>query len=121
MWSKISNVLKPLTTSKEDSHTNNGSEVLNKVFEQHPNLSVFHHSNDSGIVGRQSIEGGRSPSVHSKKSMFKRLSKPLMYRDDAEEIPALPLPSPIFPTGPTLSKKSNDLSELDCEFIRSAF
>lgn len=118
MWSKISNVLKPLTsaTSKEDSHNNNnnnGSEVLNKVLEQHPNLSVFHHSNDSGIVGRRSIDGGPSPSVHSKKNMFKRLSKPLGHKD-IEDIPALP-PSPV--PVPTQTKKPNLSADFYCEFV----
>jgi hypothetical protein len=116
MWSKISNVLKPLTSSKEESHINNGGEVMNKVLEQHPNLSVFHHANDSGIVGRQSVDG-TSPSVHSKKNMFKRLSKPLLHRDDVEEIHAPPPPSPVVAHvhGPTYSKRPNNSLDFNCE------
>jgi hypothetical protein len=107
MWSKISNVLKPLTSSREESDSNNGGSVMNKVLEQHPNLSVFHHSNDSGPLGRHSVDGP-SPSVHSKKNMFKRLSKPLLNRDDAEEMRPLP-PSPVVTQvhGPTHSRDFN--------------
>ena len=102
MWSKISNVLKPFMSSKR--------RLTHYII-----LSVYHHSNDSGIVDRRSIDGGRSPSVHSKKSMFKRLSKPPMMR-----MIYTYLLCPIFPTGLTPSE-SNDLPELDSEFVPSAF
>ena len=106
MWSKITSALKPLTSSKEEpsaSHTH--SEVLNKVYEQHPNLSMF-HANESGIVSRHSVDGP-SPSVHSKKSMFKRLSKPA----PKEDVDIARSQSP-FQQPPTNSKKSKTPSDL---------
>ena len=115
MWSKISNVLKPLTASKEESHINNGgSEVMNRVLEQHPNLSVFHHPNDSGLVDRQSVDGP-SPSVHSKKNMFKRLSKPLLHKDVTEDMHPLPPPLVAQVHGPTHSRKTNNSLDFNSE------
>jgi hypothetical protein len=117
MWSKISNVLKPLTSSKEEFHNNNGgSEVMNKVLEQHPNLSVFHHSNDSGFVDRHSVDG-HSPSVHSKKNMFRRLSKPLLHKDAMEDMHPHPPPSPLITQvhGQTNSRKTNNSLDFNSE------
>ena len=119
MWSKISNVLKPLTSSKEEPHSHNsGGEVMNKVLEQHPNLSVFHHSNDSGPVGRHSVDNP-SPSVHSKKNMFKRLSKPLLHKDDAEEMHLHIPPSPAVTQvhGQIYSKRTNNSLDFNCECV----
>ena len=98
MWSKITTALKPLTSSKEESSSRlSHSEVLNKVYEQHPNLSMF-HPNESGQLGRQSVDG-HSPSVHNKRNMFKRLSKPALKEDqDSSSLPQQP---------PTNSKRTN--------------
>lgn len=68
MWSKISNALKSHTTSNKGEQS---LSVMSKVFEQHPNLSIF-HANESGVLHSSPPP---SPSVHSKPDMFKRLSK----------------------------------------------
>ncbi|KAG2107623.1 uncharacterized protein F5147DRAFT_199842 [Suillus discolor] len=40
MWSKLSNALKPTKDADQDQPT----DVLSRVYEQHPNLSVFHET-----------------------------------------------------------------------------
>ncbi|CAA7262659.1 unnamed protein product [Cyclocybe aegerita] len=80
MLSKISNFLKPHHAAKEEPSPT--GEVLLKVQEQHPNMSVFHNPTESGVMQHQGAEPS-SPSVHSKKSMFKRLSRPAL-KDDLE-------------------------------------
>lgn len=94
---------------------------MNKVLEQHPNLSVFHHSNDSGFVDRHSVDGP-SPSVHSKKNMFKRLSKPLLHKDATEDVHPHPPPSPLVTQvhGQTYSRKTNNSLDFNSE-SRSIF
>lgn len=102
MWSKISNALKPRHAQEELDHTNSQSsqgEVMSKVFEQHPNLSVFHSSSDHPIPNPS------PPSSPSKRrGMFKRLSK-VPPRDDAESLRA---PSPMrLPIGLPKKVKSS--------------
>ncbi|KAJ3500587.1 hypothetical protein NLJ89_g9729 [Agrocybe chaxingu] len=80
MLSKISNFLKPHHATKEEPSPT--GEVLLKVQEQHPNMSVFHNPTESGVMQHQGAEPS-SPSVHSKKSMFRRLSRPAL-KDDLE-------------------------------------
>lgn len=89
---------------------------MNKVLEQHPNLSVFHHPNDSGLVDRHSVDGP-SPSVHSKKNMFKRLSKPLLHKDFTEDMhPHLPPSPPVAQEhGATHSRRTNNSLDFNCE------
>jgi hypothetical protein len=94
MWSKFTNALKSHTTNKDEP----SSTVLSKVFEQHPNLSVF-HSNESGVLHPSPPP---SPSVHSKQNMFKRMSKPAL-KDDTDSQRA-PSPAP-FKLASTFSKK----------------
>jgi len=53
---------------------------MSKVIEQHPNLSMF-HTNESGVVESPTAEPN-SPSVHSKRNMFKRLSKAALKDED---------------------------------------
>lgn len=89
MWSKITNALKNHggVTSKDEQL----STVMSKVFEQHPNLSVF-HPNESGVLNPQPSPPP-SPSVHSKRSMFKRMSKQAV-KDDVDSQRA-PSPTPF--------------------------
>ena len=87
MWSKIANALKNHGTNKDEQ----SSTVMSKVLEQHPNLSVF-HPNESGVLNPQPSPPP-SPSVHSKRNMFKRLSKPAL-KDDADSQRA-PSPAPF--------------------------
>ena len=77
MWSKISNALKSHSTTNKGEQT---LSVMSKVFEQHPNLSIF-HANESGVLHSSPPP---SPSVHSKGDMFKRMSKGPS-KDDAHD------------------------------------
>ncbi|KAJ7756215.1 hypothetical protein B0H16DRAFT_1674764 [Mycena metata] len=42
MWAKLSHVLKPKAHDESEANSGTG-DVMSSVFEQHPNLSVFHH------------------------------------------------------------------------------
>ncbi|KAJ7042789.1 hypothetical protein C8F04DRAFT_54305 [Mycena alexandri] len=42
MWAKLSHVLKPKAHDEPEANSGTG-DVMSSVFEQHPNLSVFHH------------------------------------------------------------------------------
>lgn len=92
MWAKLTSLtsaLKPNQAGKETVFPSKDppsqSEVLNKVFEQHPNMSMF-HANENGIVDR-SPSPPPSPSVHNKKNMFKRMSKAALKEDlDAKKV-----------------------------------
>ena len=110
MWSKITNALKSQTSNKGEQ----SSTVMSKVFEQHPNLSIF-HSNESGVLQPSPPP---SPSVHSKKSMFKRLSKGAL-KDDADS--QLPPSPPPFKLTSTISKKvKNSLNHSNskcCDYV----
>ncbi len=119
MWAKITGALKPSQAGKETplpppKDLSAQSEVMNKVFEQHPNMSVF-HTNETGIVDR-SPSPPPSPSVHNKKNMFKRMSRVPVKEDlDINRGGSLFAPS-------TISKKANGLNttnsngESDCCF-----
>lgn len=78
MWSKITNALKPrqaqdASLAQSQSQQQQG-EVMNKVFEQHPNLSVFVPPNDAGSSSNPSPPPSPAKSV-SKRNMLKRMSK----------------------------------------------
>ncbi|KDR78350.1 hypothetical protein GALMADRAFT_1315287, partial [Galerina marginata CBS 339.88] len=87
MWSKFTQALKPHLHSAKDEQSSSQGDVLTKVYEQHPNLSMF-HPNESGVVGPQPGEPS-SPSVHSKRNMFKRMSRGALKEDsDAQRAPS---------------------------------
>ncbi|KAG5652587.1 hypothetical protein H0H81_004462 [Sphagnurus paluster] len=84
MWSKISSVLKS-RAAQEDPEPSQ-ADVMTKVFEQHPNLSVFHPE------PAKNPSPPPSPSKSAKRSMFKRGSKAPL-RDENDSIRA---PSPLI-------------------------
>ncbi|KAG6911060.1 hypothetical protein DXG01_004575 [Tephrocybe rancida] len=93
MWAKLSNVLKPTRAAHEDPEPSSSSQtshenVMTKVFEQHPNLSVFH--NDSERMSSPSPPP--SPTRSVKRNMFKRMSK-APFKEDADSVRAT---SPII-------------------------
>jgi hypothetical protein len=73
MWSKITNALKP-QPQKEEPSSSQGSEVMSKVYEKHPNMSMF-HANETGVVDQPHPSPPSSPSLHGKRNIFKRMSK----------------------------------------------
>lgn len=79
MWSKISSALKPArpgTPAIEDDEQSSPVStvsILSKVYEQHPNLSVFHNNTDE--VPFPTPSPPASPSKHSRMGVFKRLPK----------------------------------------------
>lgn len=97
MWSKITNALKP-QQPKEDPPSQ-GGEVMSKVYEQHPNMSMFHAS-EIGLVEQPHPSPPSSPSVHSKRNMFKRMSKGAL-----KDVPDLPRSSSPFGLPASISKK----------------
>lgn len=86
MWSKLSNALKPRGETDNAPPTPapatlepSQSAVMSHVFEQHPNLSVFH----PGDVPFPAPSPPSSPSKHGRLGLFKRSSK--VPKDDRYE------------------------------------
>lgn len=84
MWSKVSSALKlrpgtPGPIAEEETTTGSG-DVLASVFEQHPNLSVFHQPSE---VPFPSPSPPASPSRNGRRGMFKRMSKSVASNNDA--------------------------------------
>ncbi|KAF8889052.1 hypothetical protein BD779DRAFT_1521715 [Infundibulicybe gibba] len=74
MWSKISNALKPRQVHDTEEIANATSgEVLSKVFEQHPNMSVFHPA--PSPPPSPSRNGHKTGTGSRRGGMFKRMSK----------------------------------------------
>ncbi|KAG2005896.1 hypothetical protein CC2G_002262 [Coprinopsis cinerea AmutBmut pab1-1] len=71
MWSKITHALRP--RQAQESSQSQG-EVLSKVFEQHPNLSVF-NPNDPNANTSSNPSPPPSPSKGGKRTVLKRISK----------------------------------------------
>ncbi|KAJ7938343.1 hypothetical protein B0H13DRAFT_1139546 [Mycena leptocephala] len=85
MWAKLSHVLKPKQAHDEsDTNINSHGDVMAGVFEQHPNLSVFHHAPDHPSPPP-------SPSRSSRMGMFKRHTKG---HDESQRAPS-PMKLPI--------------------------
>ena len=90
MWSKVSSALKLRTNAlgqagDDEPQSSRTGEVLASVYEQHPNLSVFHEPPE---VPFPSPSPPASPSIHGRRSMFKRISKQVPPNNDSTE--ALP-------------------------------
>jgi hypothetical protein len=102
MWARISSALKPRQTQEDERSTSQG-EVISKVFEQHPNLSVFHHQLESDRpIPTPSPPG--SPSRNVRRSMFKRSIR--IRRDkDKDDDESLRAPSPLLHRPQTLPRK----------------
>ncbi|KAI0945184.1 hypothetical protein AcV7_001791 [Taiwanofungus camphoratus] len=83
MWAKISSALKPgrpgTPTLDQDDELPPHADVLSKVYEQHPNLSVFHQASE---IPFPSPSPPASPSKHGRRGMFKRPKAP---RNDTGE------------------------------------
>ncbi|KII82756.1 hypothetical protein PLICRDRAFT_702686, partial [Plicaturopsis crispa FD-325 SS-3] len=92
MWSKLSHALKPRSDS--DATSSAQSEVLTRVYEQHPNLSVFHDTNDAPEVPFPTPSPPASPSKHGRRSVFKRMSKVAIKGDDGDSSLRLPMTLP---------------------------
>ncbi|KAF8172754.1 hypothetical protein K438DRAFT_1728681 [Mycena galopus ATCC 62051] len=70
MWAKLSHALKPKQAHDDSDQANSHGEVLAGVLEQHPNLSVFHHSPE-----QPQPSPPPSPSRSGRMNMFKRHTK----------------------------------------------
>ncbi|KAJ7222558.1 hypothetical protein GGX14DRAFT_429090 [Mycena pura] len=68
MWARLSHALKP-RQAHEESATASHADVMSNVYEQHPNLSVFHNSMDP------QPSPPPSPSKSGRLGMFKRHTK----------------------------------------------
>jgi hypothetical protein len=90
MWSKISNALKSHPHIDPSSSQSTSANVMDKIYEQHPNLSVFHNSDDSVPFPAPTNSSPPPSPTKNKRTMFKRISK--MPRDDDENArPASPM------------------------------
>ncbi|KAM6493285.1 hypothetical protein JOM56_011419 [Amanita muscaria] len=95
MWAKFSSALKT-RQSHEDDHSGSQGDVMNRVFEQHPNLSIFQNQNDRSTA---TPSPPPSPSRNGRRSMFKRSVR---VKDDDDSVRA---PSPLLKRPQTLPRK----------------
>ncbi|KAJ6520593.1 hypothetical protein DFH09DRAFT_1251237 [Mycena vulgaris] len=101
MWAKLSHALKP-KQAQDESDTNSHGDVMSSVFEQHPNLSVFHNAPEPHPSPPP------SPSKSSRMGLFKRHKD----HDESQRAPSpmkLPIASQLS-LGP--SSSSGPLNEL---------
>lgn len=80
MWSKLSSALKhrpstPSLAGGDDDLSPSKADVLAGVYEQHPNLSVFHPEPPSDVPFPPSSPT-LSPVINGRKSIFKKPGKP---------------------------------------------
>lgn len=121
MWSKLSNALgrhRHESDASASSSQSQRSEVLDKVYEQHPNLSVFHtHEEEPQEEGPEvpfpnNPSPPSSPSRHGRVGLFKRHSR---VRDDD----SIRAPSPLlgFPkkVRSTLNLRHNSAFFFQCD------
>ncbi|KAK0189671.1 hypothetical protein F5146DRAFT_982194 [Armillaria mellea] len=85
MWSKITSALKYRSNDDQDSF--HQTDVMSRVLEQHPNMSVFHGEADTSIP---TSSPPVSPSKNGRRSIFRRTNK----GKDDDSIRA-PSPSPL--------------------------
>ncbi|KAJ8516870.1 hypothetical protein ONZ45_g5875 [Pleurotus djamor] len=100
MWSKLSSALgrhRHESDASASSSQSQRSEVMDKVYEQHPNLSVFHGAEEETSGGESpempfpnNPSPPSSPSRNGRLGMFKRSAKS---RDDDSIRAPSPLPS----------------------------
>ncbi|CCL98315.1 uncharacterized protein FIBRA_00309 [Fibroporia radiculosa] len=103
MWAKFSSALKqrPSTPSLAEDQDDQPShaDVLSSVYEQHPNLSVFHQQDEPTEVPFPSPSPPSSPSLTGRRNIFRR-PKPSRIDTAAEPATSSPILSPL-----TLPKK----------------
>ncbi|KAH7910563.1 hypothetical protein BJ138DRAFT_1113986 [Hygrophoropsis aurantiaca] len=77
MWSKLSHALKRSDEGGDSASASASTDVLSRVYEQHPNLSVFHNVHDENDIHEHTEQRPPSPpsSPSKKRSMLKRMSK----------------------------------------------
>ncbi|KAK0236935.1 hypothetical protein EDD85DRAFT_907765 [Armillaria nabsnona] len=100
MWSKITSALKYRSNDDQDSSFYQ-ADVMSRVLEQHPNMSVFHGEADTSIPVPSPPA---SPSKNGRRSIFRRTNK----GKDDDSIRA-PSPSPLALGLPKKVKSSLDL------------
>ncbi|KAK0476083.1 hypothetical protein IW261DRAFT_1567357 [Armillaria novae-zelandiae] len=86
MWSKITSALKYRSNDDQDSSFHQ-TDVMSRVLEQHPNMSVFHGEADTSFPAPSPPA---SPSKNGRRSIFRRTNK----GNDDDSIRA-PSPSPL--------------------------
>ncbi|KAK0433651.1 hypothetical protein EV421DRAFT_2088558 [Armillaria borealis] len=100
MWSKITSALKYRSNDDQDSSFHQ-TDVMSRVLEQHPNMSVFHGEADTSIPVPSPPA---SPSKNGRRSIFRRTNR----GKDDDSIRA-PSPSPLALGLPKKVKSSLDL------------
>ncbi|KAF6750757.1 hypothetical protein DFP72DRAFT_503864 [Ephemerocybe angulata] len=103
MWSKFTNALKSRQPQEEPQ-----GEVLHKVYEQHPNLSVFHPSESRPVTPAQPSPPPSPTRSTSKKNVLKRLSRQPL-KDEGESSKAASLRMPGLPKKVRSEAKFNTL------------
>ncbi|KAK0200898.1 hypothetical protein DFS33DRAFT_1479329 [Desarmillaria ectypa] len=102
MWSKITNALKYRLSNDDQDSSFHQTDVMSRVLEQHPNMSVFHGEADTSIPVPSPPA---SPSKNGRLSIFRRTNK----GKDDDSIRA-PSPSPLALGLPKKVKSSLDLT-----------
>lgn len=115
MWSKLSNVLKP-SRQFNDSDSDRSSahsapaDVLSQVYEQHPNMSVFHERTNDNDLPFPTPSPPPSPSKQRRK-LTRRLSSKFNLSGDSQ-------PSSLkFPIGLPKKVRSHLHLKSNCTFV----
>ena len=119
MWSKLSSALKhrpstPSLAGGDDDLSPSKADVLAGVYEQHPNLSVFHPEPPSDVPFPPSSPV-LSPVMNGRKSIFKKPGKPHpppINTQTSESGSSSPLVSPLML--PKKVKSSLNLASGEC-------
>jgi hypothetical protein len=106
MWSRFTSALKPKEAQPSQS------DIITKVHEQHPNMSMF-QANETGVI-EVPPDLPPSPSVHSKKSMFKRMSRNAL--NDADLRAHLPTAGPPALPPKGFSSNANGMAYLNFQW-----
>ena len=92
MFSKVSSAIKirlgaSVSAPEDETQQHNSGEVLASVYQQHPNLSVFHQPEE---VPFPSASPPVSPSIGGRRGMFKRMSKQApLHNESTDNLPKL--------------------------------
>jgi len=104
MWNKLSGAFgRSRSTIEQENVDPTRIDVMSSVYEQHPNLSVFHAEDQLTPLPSSSANPSQSISRRKSKTLFRRTSNDL---DAENERPSSPFSLPIF------SKKAKSTVQL---------
>ncbi|THH33286.1 hypothetical protein EUX98_g934 [Antrodiella citrinella] len=120
MWSKLSNALKrPGTPVLEDDDENTSpvqANVMSSLYEQHPNMSVFHQEPEQQDVPFPSPSPPTSPS--KRRGLLKRMSKNPFNEADMQTSTPITGPSRLNMASLNMKKVKSSLNSISTDSAR---